>query len=157
MKLFMINIGGHIKECTIEVHDTLFIVSESFEETFDEIKRRWYGSLDSLHIDSYKVIEHVDDYKVVLGAKNDKRLYMVNYGGINPNVMEEVHKNVFIVTAEDPNEVAKELLSKYEFMNHVDTVTDVEEHCGVRIGFLKGEYTYDGLADWQGYIKLKEN
>lgn len=156
MKLFMVFVGGHIADSTIEVHDVMFIVSDTFENTFKEVKRRWYGNPDSLHIDSYKVLENIDGYKLVIGARNDMKLYMVNYGGINPDEMSEIHVNTFFVTDGDPKEVAKKQMSQYKFMDHIDTITDIEKYCGESIGFLKGDYSYVAKPDWQGYIKLKE-
>ncbi len=154
MKLFMIHVGGHTKGSTIEVHDCMFIVSNTFEGTIEEVKKRWYGTPEGLHIDSYKVINFVDNYRLVLGLKNDKKLYMVNYGGFHPEFTQEVHKNAFFVTDKNPKTIANRMMSQFEYMDHIDAITDVEEEAGISIGFLKGEYTYISEVDWKGYKKI---
>ncbi len=154
MKLFMINVGGQVKGSTIEVHDCMFIVSNTFRSTIEEVKKRWYGEQKGLHIDSYKVIDAIDDYRLILGLKNDKKLYMVNYGGFHPEFNHEVHKNAFFVTDGNPKEIAKKMIEKHKYMDHIDEITSVEEHVGVSIGFLKGDYKYDPTMDWMGYKKI---
>ena len=81
--LFMINIGGSTEKSNIEVHDILFVSAQSFESTYEIIKNAWYGTKDSLHIDSYKVLKEIDGFNLELLDKTTLlRVYLVIYGGV---------------------------------------------------------------------------
>ena len=43
MKLFAIYIGGEFEGANIELHDMRFVVAPSIAETYDELKRQWWG------------------------------------------------------------------------------------------------------------------
>ena len=43
-----------IKKANIEIHDVRWVVGSKIEDTFDALKKDWFGSPKGLHIDSYK-------------------------------------------------------------------------------------------------------
>lgn len=157
MKLFMIGIGGNTKKSNIEVHDIQFVTAEKFEDTYKVLDERWYG--DNLHIDSYKELTEIDGYKIDVGGESDEELFLVFYGGINPNMFGEAHAMTFVIaeTEEAARIQAKELMGNYEHMNHIDEVSNVSKLLSVPIGFTPGDYSYNELADWQGYIEVKKH
>lgn len=100
MKLFALYIGGEHPRANIELHDMRFIVAPTLTETYDELRRQWWGTPDSLHIDAWAEIDHADGYDVELASepfKGRERLYYVNIGGYDDGEFLEKHRNVFLV------------------------------------------------------------
>ncbi|WP_454883885.1 DUF1543 domain-containing protein [Sphingomonas oryzagri] len=100
MKLFAIYVGGEFARANIEVHDMRFIVAPSIEDTYDELRRQWWGSPSSLHIDCWATIDHADGYDVALRPEpyaGAARLFYVNLGGYDPADFSEKHRNMFVV------------------------------------------------------------
>jgi len=100
MKLFAIYIGGEAEGANIELHDMRFVVAPSIAETYEELRRQWWGIPKSLHIDCWAEIDHADGYDVSLRPEpfaGAERLYYVNLGGYAPDEFLEKHKNVFVV------------------------------------------------------------
>lgn len=112
MKLFAIYIGGEMAGANIELHDMRFVVAPSITETYDELRRQWWGIPKSLHIDCWAEIDQVDGYDVVLRPEpfaGPERLYYVNLGGYAEGEFLEKHKNVFVVADTLPQAKARAL------------------------------------------------
>ena len=105
--LFLVVLGGKAKKANIELHDVRWVVGSKIEDTFDTLKKDWFGSPEGLHIDSYKKIRYADGYKInlvyfekdkvdkkqlVKKNKDRKYLWFVNIGGYNPTSMQEKHE-----------------------------------------------------------------
>lgn len=155
-KVFMIGIGGDVEGANIEVHDIQFVLARSIEDTYEELKRRWYGTDISLHIDSYKILDYINGYKVDVNGESKETLYMITYGGSNKHIFGEVHHSDFILASniDEAEEIASKNINKYSDMDHIDKVIDVFENLGCKVGLEKGDYLFCNKADWQGYIKL---
>lgn len=105
MKLFAIYIGGELAGANIELHDMRFIVAPSIVDTYEELRRQWWGIPKSLHIDCWAEIGEVDGYRVDLKQEpflGPEKLYYINLGGYDAGEFIEQHKNVFIVAASIP-------------------------------------------------------
>nr|WP_245151842.1 DUF1543 domain-containing protein [Prochlorococcus marinus] len=103
----MVVLGGRAEKANIELHDVRWVVGSKIEDTYDTLRKDWFGSLQGLHIDSYKKIKYIDGYKINLKYfekdKIDKKqlvkknkaknyLWFVNIGGYNPTSMQEKHE-----------------------------------------------------------------
>jgi hypothetical protein len=100
MKLFAIYVGGEAVGANIEVHDMRFVAAISLEDTYEELKRQWWGTPDSLHLDCWAEIDHADGYDLDLRPdpfEGPEKLYYVNLGGYDRTEFLERHKNVFVV------------------------------------------------------------
>ena len=100
MKLFAIYIGGEMAGANIEVHDMRFVVAPSILDTYDELRRQWWGKPGSLHLDCWAEIAHADGFDVDLRPEpfeGEERLYYVNLGGYDRREFTEQHRNVFVV------------------------------------------------------------
>ena len=112
--LFLVVLGGRAKMANIELHDVRWVLGSRIEDTFDVLRRDWFGLLEGLHIDSYKKINYVDGYKVdlknlekkkinknkLLSENNTKKnLYFVNIGGYDPTSMQEKHEFGLVVAS----------------------------------------------------------
>ena len=105
--LYLVVLGGRAKKANIELHDVRWVVGSKIEDTYDTLRKDWFGSPKGLHIDSYKKIKYIDGYKINLIyfekdkidkkqlVKNNKvknHLWFVNIGGYNPTSMQEKHE-----------------------------------------------------------------
>ena len=105
--LYLVVLGGRAKKANIELHDVRWVVGSKIEDTYDTLRKDWFGSPKGLHIDSYKKIKYIDGYKInllyfeknkidkkqlVKNNKAKKDLWFVNIGGYNPTSMQEKHE-----------------------------------------------------------------
>ena len=105
--LYLVVLGGRAKKANIELHDVRWVVGSKIEDTFDTLRKDWFGSPKGLHIDSYKKIKIIDGYKInlinfekdkidekqlVKKNKPKKYLWFVNIGGYDPTSMQEKHE-----------------------------------------------------------------
>ena len=124
--LYLVVLGGKAKKANIEVHDVRWVVGSKIEDTYDTLRKNWFGSSEGLHIDSYKKIKYIDGYKINLInfekdqiekdqlAKNKAKthLWFVNLGGYDPSSMQEKHE-FGLVVAKDPLQAKKIAKSKW--------------------------------------------
>ena len=106
LSLFIVVLGGRSLKSNIEIHDVRWVLGETIEDTFPELRRQWIGKKSGLHIDSYKCIKYVDGYEIVLSKYNkdilispqvELSLWFVNLGGYNPKKMYEEHEFTLVV------------------------------------------------------------
>ena len=64
--LYLVVLGGKAKKANIELHDVRWVVGSKIEDTYDILRKDWFGSSQGLHIDSYKKIKFIDGYKINL-------------------------------------------------------------------------------------------
>ena len=123
--LFLVVLGGRAKKANVELHDVRWVIGSRIEDTFDLLRRDWFGTIDGLHIDSYKKINYVDGYKINLKKiENDKlnnkfkenipkhNLWFVNIGGYDPSSMQEKHE-FGLVAASSSMEAKNKAKSKW--------------------------------------------
>ena len=127
--LFLVVLGGRAHKANVELHDVRWVVGSKIEDTFNVLRKNWFGSIDGLHIDSFKKIEYIDGYKINLKnfeknkIKNKqsfnqinpkKNLWFVNIGGYDPSSMQEKHEFGLVVASsslEAKNKVKSKWLS----------------------------------------------
>lgn len=161
-KLFMVCLGGSAPKANIELHDLQFVVADKIEETYEQLKRNWFGNINGLHLDSYKEIRGADGYRIMLQDKpqvSEKNLYFVNLGGYQKDTLYELHEFALFVAgseAEAKNK-AKASLLKNVFHQHKDNLKEVDDCLKIRsvygkyIHLEKSEETFDLQPDWFGY------
>lgn len=125
-KLFAVFLGGRAEGCNIELHDVVFVVGESLEETYPQLIKKWFGAQKRLHIDSSVELKFIDGHEIILSKEkpieNNKKLYFINFGGYKPGYFGELHDINFYVTT-SKNEVigkAKEDLCVGTSQQHCD-------------------------------------
>lgn len=170
-KLFMVYLGGSAPGANIELHDIRFVVGDTIEATFAQLKRQWFGSKQSVHMDSYLHLHHVDGYRIELQrqvnptAENlgEKRLYFVNFGAYFPGKMAEYHDFTLVVaaSAEDAKAQARRKVQQGSLSNaeqfHKDDLVSVDDCLAIDLidGFsvlLTQDGKYQRLEpDWMGY------
>ena len=71
--LYLVVLGGKAKKANIELHDVRWVVGSKIEDTYDTLRKDWFGSPKGLHIDSYKKIQYIDGYKInLINFEKDK-------------------------------------------------------------------------------------
>lgn len=137
MHLFVIYIGGFAQNSLIEVHDMRFIVANTIEETYAQLRKTWWGKPESLHLDAWGSLNYADGYEVSLvshknvlnnpNAQNQQKLYFVNLGGYDSKQFTELHHNVFVVA---PDKLTAKIKAKNQVADwevpHADNNIEVE-------------------------------
>ena len=49
--LYLVVLGGRANKANIELHDVRWVVGSKIEDTYDTLRKDWFGSLKGLHID----------------------------------------------------------------------------------------------------------
>ena len=141
--LYLVVLGGRAEKANIELHDVRWVVGAKIEDTFDSLKKDWFGSQEGLHIDSYKKIKYIDGYKIILKnfendkinknklanrTKHQKNLWFVNIGGYDPSSMQEKHEFGLVIASnklEAKNKAKSKWLIGYE-KKHKDDIASIE-------------------------------
>lgn len=105
MKLLMLKIGARPKGRLIEQHDIVFAVVDDFTQVIDIINNTWKEVKNTWHIDAWREVNRVGDFKVELvpndtpndNVTTENKLFFVNLGGYLPNVFEEFHYKELVV------------------------------------------------------------
>ena len=71
--LYLVVLGGRAKKSNVELHDVRWVVGSKIEDTYDVLRREWFGTCEGLHIDSYKKINYVNGYKIKLINIDNKK------------------------------------------------------------------------------------
>lgn len=162
-KLYIISVGGSKKVANIEIHDVMFVVAETFEETFEALKENWYG--EGLHVDSYLALKGADGYQITLKetpSESHLNLYFVFMGGYKDEVFGELHEiGLFVAETEEAAKAkAKEKLLEGAKQKHVDELRVVAGRMLVvgekkwYIHLTQSQEQFDLKPDWNGYLKL---
>ena len=141
--LYLVVLGGRAKKANIELHDVRWVVGSKIEDTYDTLRKDWFGSPKGLHIDSYKKIRYIDGYKINLinfekdkinkkqlvnRIKHQKSLWFVNIGGYDPRSMQEKHE-FGLVIASNKLEAKNKAKSKWLIgckKKHKDDIASLE-------------------------------
>ena len=140
--LFLVVLGGRADKANIELHDVRWVVGSKIEDTFNVLRKNWFGIIDGLHIDSFKKIEYIDGYKINLKnseknklknkkslnqMKPDRNLWFVNIGGYDPSSMQEKHEFGLVVASssvEAKNKAKSKWLSGFR-KKHKDDIASL--------------------------------
>ena len=72
--LYLVVLGGRARKANIELHDVRWVIGSKIEDTYDTLRKDWFGSPIGLHIDSYKKIEYIDGCKInLINLEKDKK------------------------------------------------------------------------------------
>ena len=167
--LYLVVLGGRAEKANIELHDVRWVVGSKIEDTYDTLRKDWFGSPEGLHIDSYKKINFVDGYKVnprnIQNKKinnnkfhkelnNSKYLWFVNIGGYDPSSMQEKHEFGLIV-ASNQLEAKNTALSKWLIgckKKHKDDISKLKSFTS-----LDNCQVINRIGKWQIELKPVEN
>ncbi|NWA27767.1 DUF1543 domain-containing protein [Pseudomonas gingeri] len=131
--LWVVLLGGKHPRAKIEVHDVAFVLADSLEASYPQLRQEWFGSPAGLHIDAWMRVDGVDGWKVELSnlapAPGSPRLYFINLGGYEARAFGEAH-HYLLVVARDKAE-AKRLGMRQVLANwgqaHTDALLDIDD------------------------------
>ena len=141
--LYLVVLGGKANKANVELHDVRWVVGSKIEDTYDALRKDWFGTLEGLHIDSYKKIRYIDGYYVKLkNLKKNKiekkqffnntnsklNLWFVNIGGYNPTSMQEKHEFGLVIAS---NKLEAKNIAKSKWLigfkkKHQDDIASLE-------------------------------
>lgn len=131
--LFVIYLGGSYEGALIELHDIRLVISDVIENTYDTLKKSWWGTKDSLHLDAWGILRWADGHRIEIVessdySENPKKLYFLNLGGYDSKQFTELHKNIFVVAANEQEAKSRAIknISHWD-MPHKDYLFDVEK------------------------------
>ena len=165
------------------MHDVRWVLGESIEDTFSELRKQWLGKRSGLHIDSYKRIQYVDGYKITVSEYNkensmpsnreEESLWFVNLGGYDPKKMYEEHE-FSLVVAKTYIEAKKKAKKNWEsnFKNkhnddysgikHFEEIDDIHSIKKIKRWEIKlicdpENRTEKLVPDWYGYMRIDKH
>lgn len=161
-QLFIVYLGGSAPKANIELHDVQFVIGNTIEDTYEQLRQNWFGTVKGLHLDSYKAVKGADGYKISIQDKPqnfNKKLYFVNLGGYDESKLNKLHEFALFVAADKAGakEKAKKSLLKNSLYQHKDNLMEVDD-C-LELSSIDGEYIhlipsdkeYELKPDWFGY------
>ena len=135
MKLFAFYVGGETTTSNTELHDMRFAVGEQMEDCYESLRRQWWGTPESLHIDCWTELTHGDGCSIALRPEafsGPGRLFFANLGGYDPQQFTELHRNVFVVAPDQGAAKKRALATVAHWMQpHRDTIFEVEHIIGL--------------------------
>ena len=155
-KLFAAYVGGRAPKCNTELHDVIFVVGDTIEQTYSQLTQLWFGSREDLHIDSWLELSVIDGHAVTLSktpASTTQKLFFVNLGAYEAQQFTETHANAFMVGAdvESVKQRAKSSLLKGMDKIHTDSLFEVDDCLAVES--VQGWFVHleptDQADEWQ--------
>ena len=165
MNLYLVVLGGRMRGGHVEIHDVRWVIGKTIESTFPKLKAEWIGNPSGLHLDSYKLIQFVDGFKIKLvsnaevNVNIENKLWFINLGGYKTNEMLEDH-HLELVVAKSAKEAKNKARKKWSAaINKIHTddlaaIIHLEEYS--LILEPDSEKRSDGMnPDWNGYWVIK--
>ena len=97
LSLFIVVLGGRSLKSNIELHDVRWVLGETIEDTFPELRKQWLGKKSGLHIDSYKCIRYVDGYIFFNSATRNYISWISNTSNHSTNHMVSFNPKLVFV------------------------------------------------------------
>ncbi len=164
LRLFVVMLGGRHARANIELHDVVFAIAPSIEQTHEQLRQQWFGELAGLHIDSWMTVDGVEQWQVRLSAEPQAdglpKLYFVNLGGYVNGEFGEAHHNLLVV-ADDAAEAKRKALAQAatQWMKpHRDALLEVDSCLplgpigGLHVHLREGAHS--GIACDSDYIVI---
>lgn len=158
--LFVVMLGGKHPRARIEVHDVVFVVADTLESAWPQLRQHWFGKQEGLHIDAWMKVDGVDKWKVELSplapSPGAQRLFFINLGGYEANAFGEAHHYLLVVAQTKKEAMAKGRRQMLEHWTqpHTDLVVDVDD-C-LPIDEVQGRYIHLVEGDHAGVVQRND-
>ena len=146
--LFMVMLGGRHVRANTEVHDVVFAVADSLEDSYPQLKNAWFGEQKCLHVDAWARVNGVESagkkYQIQFSDAQpqvtDKKLWLINLGGYDTREFGELHRYVLVIAsrAGEAKQLAKHHFDQTWQKQHTDRVLDFDD-C-IAIDCIHGRY-----------------
>lgn len=164
LRLFVVMLGGRHARANTEVHDVVFAVAPSIEQTYAQLREQWFGEAAGLHLDSWMTVDGVEQWQVRLSdavpAEGSPTLYFVNLGGYLPGAFGEDHRYLLVVANDAVEAKRKALLqAQAEWIKpHRDALLEVDSCLplgpigGLHVQLIPGAHA--GIGSQSDYIVI---
>ncbi len=165
-KLYMIMLGCRPKGRYTEQHDIFFGIGKSLKELIPEMKAFWPEAKGQIHIDAWREVTAVDQFKIEVVAKgtvtkSKSQLFFINLGGYKENEFEEYHYKVLAV-GESLSEATKKAKATtfYKHYGFKGATSHIDDKFGIDIDDLynvKEILSLNLIEQFELQITAKEN
>ena len=138
----MIMLGCRPKGRFTEQHDVFFGIANLLKDLIPEMKAFWPEAKGIMHVDVWREVTVVDDYKIEVIAKSenynqDLQLFFINLGGYKENEFDEYHYKMLAVadTLSEATKKSKET-SFYKHCGFHDAVSHIDDKYGIDVDDL---------------------
>jgi hypothetical protein len=139
LKLFMIMLGCRPKGRFTEQHDIFFGIGNSLKELIPKMKAFWPEAKGQIHIDVWREVTIVDNYKIEVVSKSEVteqelNLFFINLGGYKENEFEEFHYKIVTVanTLGEASKKSKET-SFYKHCGFKGATSHIDDKFGIDV------------------------
>ena len=63
--LYLVVLGGKANKANVELHDVRWVVGSKIEDTYDALRKDWFGALEGLHIASLEMLISCDNCQLI--------------------------------------------------------------------------------------------
>lgn len=164
LRLFVVMLGGRHARANTEVHDVVFAVAPSIEQTWPQLRQQWFGEAAGLHLDSWMSVDGIEQWQVRLSPRapveDSPRLYFVNLGGYVEGEFGEAHSYLLVVAA-DAVEAKRKALAQAaaqwikphrDALLEVDSCLPVGPIGGLHVQLIQGQHA--GIRCQSDYIVI---
>lgn len=136
----MLLLGSKARGRHIEQHDFFFGIAASLKELIPDIKAFWRGAASNLHIDGYREVNHVDDYKIEIVSKDEslanqpEKLFFINLGGYVAGRLEEQHHVILSVKTDRAQAIKDARQTVFFKTNSINGNKDANAHVDDKYG-----------------------
>lgn len=158
--LFVVMLGGKHPRAKIEVHDVAFVVADSLEAAYPQLRQEWFGSPEGVHIDAWMKVDGIEKWRVELSplapSPGSLRLFFINLGGYETRSFGEAHHYLLVVaqTRKDAMTKGKRQMLAGWTQPHTDQVIDIDD-C-LPIDQVGGRYIHLVEGDHAGVVQRND-
>lgn len=146
--LFMVMLGGRHARANTEVHDVVFAVADSLEESYPQLRNAWFGEQKGVHIDAWAQVNGIESegkkYRLTFtdsqSALTDHKLWFVHLGGYDGREFGELHRYVLVraLNAKHAKKLGQQYFEHTWQKSHTDRLLEVDD-C-IAIDCIHGRY-----------------
>lgn len=158
--LWMVMLGGRHAKANTEVHDVVFAIGATVDDTYDQLKDAWFAEQKGLHIDAWAKVFGASgleyDYRIEFHdfptVQKTEKLWLINLGGYDADTFGELHRYILVVAdcASEAKKIGKLHYEKSWQKPHTDRVIDVDD-C-IEIQKVQGQYLHLVKGDYPNTI-----
>lgn len=140
LKLFMVLLGSKAPQRNVEQHDFFFGIAPDLHTLIPRMQAFWHEAGNTLHIDGWREITCVEDYKIVIHQKpslpvsGDKRLFFVNMGGYTSGKLEEQHYTLLTIQADRKSTIKTATSTEFFKESSIKAIKSAAAHIDEKYG-----------------------
>lgn len=143
-KLFMLLLGSKAPARHVEQHDFFFGIASSLKELVPAIKAFWPEAGEKIHIDAWREVNVVENYRVTIIPKSQAgkaadqyKLFFINLGGYQENKFEEQHYTILTVKSDRATAFAQAKETLFFKYNHfAGAASHIDDKYGIDVDDL---------------------